>query len=178
MLRLTFTLGAALYAGFVIWGEPETHADERGLQEEPVIVAATDGADFDRPTILGLTPSAPAVTRAAATVSPVPDPAAIAASAPLPSAVTPRLIGEPVVVSLVQPASPTASREADRDLLRVTGSRVNMRSGPSTSNRVVSSLVQGTLAEPIGEEVNGWLEIREVETGLTGFMAARFLDPA
>ncbi|TFL17488.1 SH3 domain-containing protein [Jannaschia formosa] len=180
MMKLTFTLAAALYVGFVIWGQPIENDLERDVAT-PVIasVVPTETAEFDRPTILGLSPSEPQVTR---TVVAAPDPAVVAASAPAPSAPTPRLIGEPVVVSLVAPAAAAtpetaaAAEPGTEGLLRVTGSRVNMRSGPSTSNDVVDSLPRGTLAEAIGEPVDGWQEIRDVSTGLTGFMAARFLE--
>ncbi|WP_371156835.1 SH3 domain-containing protein [Jannaschia sp. 2305UL9-9] len=180
MFKMTITLAAALYAGFIIWGEPETSAAVAGDSDAPVILATTS-ADYARPTILGLTSGdGEVVTRAAVTTDIVPDPATIAASAPTPTAVQPRLIGEPVVVSLVQPANQPAAVTAPETevLLRVTGNRVNLRSGPSTSDRIVGSLTRDMLAEPIGEESNGWQEIRDVETGTTGFMAARFLSPS
>ncbi|PWJ20958.1 SH3 domain-containing protein [Jannaschia seohaensis] len=178
MLKLTVTLALALYAGFVIWGQPTDATTEREALA-PVIasVVPTERSEFTEPTILGAEPEAQ-VTR---TIVEAPDPAAIAASTPVPSVSEPRLIGEPVVVSLVSPASrpsEEAAPEAPTNLLRVTGSRVNMRSGPSTSNGVVDSLPQGTLAEPLGEPIDGWQEIRDVETGRTGFMADRFLEPS
>jgi SH3-like domain-containing protein len=98
----------------------------------------------------------------------------------MPGTQGPRLVGEPALVSLVSPAVPAAAaeRDAGSDLLRVTGSRVNMRSGPGTANAVVDSLPRGTLAEPIGTPIDGWQEIRDVESGLVGFMSARFLEPS
>lgn len=184
MIRLSVTLLAALYAGFVIWGEPaETQVAEASV-DAPIVTAAAS-PDFEQPVILGSDTQGDAiVTRAAVTETVVPDAASIAASAPAPqtSFNEPRLIGEPVVVSLVQPERPAevtaAATAADEDLLRVTGSRVNMRSGPSTSNAVVGSLGRGDLAEALGTETNGWIEIRDVATGQSGFMAARFLEPS
>jgi hypothetical protein len=187
MFRLTFTLAAALYAGFVIWGKPEPVVSEAGADAiaTPVIASVVQaGGSFDTPTVLGSSRgAAPEVTRAAAgpAIAPL-SPAVIAASAPEPDAFRPRLIGEPVVVSLVspseEPASALEAAEPSGPLLRVTGSRVNMRAGPGTENAVVDSLPQGTLAEPLGEPVAGWQEIRDVETGRIGFMAARFLEPS
>ncbi|MFO6465477.1 SH3 domain-containing protein [Jannaschia sp. KMU-145] len=179
MLKLTFTLAAALYAGFVIWGQPtDGMAAAEAEAATPVVMAA---ANYDRPVILTNASSEPAVTRNEPVV---PDAAVIAASAPAPNPVfsAPRLIGEPVVVNLLQPAAVTASAETTPDaqagMLVVSGSRVNMRSGPSTGNRVVDSLPQGTLTEPLGAPENGWQQIRDVATGQTGWMASRFLDPA
>jgi hypothetical protein len=181
MMKLTFSLAVALYAGFVIWGQPGQAVSEAAKSASaPIAVAA---ADFDRPTILTPGGDAAEVTRAVARDVIVPDPAVIAASAPAPSDDfgRPRDIGEPMIVSLVDPgtqAPASAADDARNDLLVVTGSRVNLRAGPSTANAVVDSLAEGTLTEPLGAPVNGWQEIRDVESGLTGYMAARFLSPA
>jgi hypothetical protein len=125
------------------------------------------------------------VTRASVDASAMPDPAIIATSAPPPSARQPSPIGEPVVVSLIRApeaaetaASPEAEPPLPETLVRVTGSRVNMRAGPSVADGVVDSLPRGTLAEPVGEPRNGWQQIRDVETGMTGWMFARYLAPA
>ena len=178
MFRLTFTLAAALYASFVIWGDPGDVAAIR----EPAPVILAEGADA--PVRLETNASSRAqVTRDVV----APEPALIAASAPAPAesfgeAV---LIGEPTRVSLVDPAkavvtetAAATSTEASDAMMKVSGSRVNLRSGPSTGNGVVDSLVRGTLVEQIGDPVNGWVELRDVATGATGFMAARFLEPA
>ncbi|SFI83262.1 SH3 domain-containing protein [Jannaschia pohangensis] len=179
MIKLTFTLAAALYAGFVIWGQPETSTSIAAVDSAP----AGSNADFLAPVVLNRNAQPAQVTRSAVGDGGVPDASVIAASAPEPTSGSgPRLIGEPVVVNLIEPAAPvvvTAPQDVDPDrLFRVTGSRVNMRSGPSTSNRVVDSLPGGTLAEAISEETDGWIEIRDTATGKTGFMSVRFLEPA
>ena len=190
MLKMTVALAVALYAGFVIWGTPsETLTAERAGSAAPVRTAAA--MDYDRPVILSQTATGAAVARDAVTELVVPDAATIAASAPDPEAVEPasRTIGEPIVISLVEnaeePEAPsaatdaaTAAPEATAGRYRVSGTRVNMRSGPSTADAVVDSLPGGTLAEVIGEETDGWVQIRDVNSGLTGYMAARFLEPA
>lgn len=180
MFKLTFALAAALYAGFVIWGQPTDIVSE---DQSGLVTLSADAAEYDRPVILNTdVADQPQVTRAEANTGPIVDAAAIAASAPDPaeSFPQPRLIGEPLVVSLVQPGvEPAAGTDAEGgDLLRVTGTRVNMRAGPSTANRVIDSLPAGTLAEPLGAPVEGWQQIRDVATGRTGYMAARFLEPA
>ncbi|UWQ21254.1 SH3 domain-containing protein [Jannaschia sp. W003] len=179
MFRLTFTLAAALYAGFVIWGDPDQLAEERA--PAPVILA--ENAAPDGPVVLETNASSRAqVTRDAAAA---PAAALIAAAAPAPADTfsQPALIGEPKRVSLVEPAATpvavtTASVDGVEGLMKVSGSRVNLRLGPSTGNGVVDSLVRGTLVEQIGDPVNGWVELRDVATGATGYMAARFLEPA
>ncbi|MBM2577174.1 SH3 domain-containing protein [Jannaschia sp. Os4] len=178
MFKWVFTLAAGLYAGFVIYGQPVDGLGEANAAL-PVAAATTAQDAQDRPVILTAQPSAPAVTRAE------PDTALLAAASTASGATfstQPRLVGEPVTVSLVQPAAAPAETPAALDatgpLVRVTGSRVNMRSGPGVANGVVDSLPRGTVAEAIGEPVSGWQEIRDVESGLTGFMSSNFLEPA
>ena len=180
MIRMTLALSLAIYGGLVIWGDPVSQA-EAGVPsidaDDAVAAAIAPAADTARPVILpDAASSGPDVTRAA--VSPLIAPAA--ASAP---DARPARIGTPSLVSLVAYADPApfeadAPAGASGPVLRVTGDRVNMRSGPSTANGVLASLPAGTLAEPLGEPSGGWQEIRVIETGTTGFMAARFLDPA
>ncbi|MEM7644092.1 MAG: SH3 domain-containing protein [Pseudomonadota bacterium] len=186
MIRLTVTLAVALYATFVIWGEPTEYAGaEAATQDDTMPIAQT--ADFVRPVILESANGSDAVvTRAVTQDVIVPDAAVIAASAPAPSAldVEPGRIGEPVMVSLFREAAPAPEPSApaeplvDGELLRVTGTVVNMRAGPSTANAVVDSLPRGTIAEAMGAPENGWRQIRDVATGQTGWMAARFLEPS
>ncbi|MEL6586525.1 MAG: hypothetical protein AAFQ50_07665, partial [Pseudomonadota bacterium] len=113
MIRLTVALSAALYAGFVIWGDGDAVAISEGEVDAPA-PATTASASFETPVIItGQEDGGAVVTRAALTEAVVPNAAAIAASAPRPQDGTgrPRLIGEPTVVSLVQPngSSPTAT---------------------------------------------------------------------
>ncbi|WP_281823346.1 SH3 domain-containing protein [Jannaschia rubra] len=184
MFKLTFILAVALYGGFVVWGQAPEQDVQIVVDRPAEVPVSTSGSEFDRPVILASTDSTgAAVTRTAVTETIVPDASLIAASAPAPGDVLaePRRIGEPTVVSLLTPESRPATSEAVADtagMLRVSGSRVNMRSGPSTSDAIVDSLAGGTLAEPLGEPVDGWIRIRDVATGATGYMSAQFLDPA
>ena len=61
--------------------------------------------------------------------------------------------------------------------LYVTGTRVNLRAGPSTDNPIVAALTQGTATELVAEAPDGWFEIRDPATGTTGFMSGDFLSP-
>lgn len=172
---MTLLLVGGLYAGMAIWGKPDAQAaiqPDRAAVRAAIQVAAA-GPDYPRPVIIET--SGPAVTRAAnarTIVGPATRPDADAAAGSF---------GEPRTISLLQPnlATLTAPEDADVSvLLRVTGAGVNMRAGPSTSDPVVATLPEGAYAEPIGGALDGWQEIRLVATGQTGFMAARFLDPA
>lgn len=59
----------------------------------------------------------------------------------------------------------------------VTGSRVNLRSAPTTASTVITALTGGTAAVLVGTKGN-WAEIHVPELGTNGFMAASFLAPA
>lgn len=192
MLKLILTTTVALYAAFIIWGKPDASAVPQAAPEVAALVDAP-GANFDEPVILTRSGQDAPVTRAAITETVVPDAARLATAAPGPQGSSPRRIGDPVSVSLVRPedaaeSDATAATTPDsapetvpadvEGMLRVSGTTVNMRSGPSTGAGVVASLPAGTLAEPVGAEVDGWIEIRDVASGLTGFMSARFLEPA
>lgn len=78
---------------------------------------------------------------------------------------------EPAEAATTEAASTTASTET----VTVSGSRVNMRSGPGTDFGVVVTLPEGTEAELI-EARDGWANIRVTQSGQTGWMAARLLD--
>lgn len=179
MFRLTFALAVAIYAGFVIWGQPVDTVDADARSR----VIAASAVDHDRPVILTSASSTGAeVTRTDISAS-MPDPAAIAASAPTPATVRDiRVIGEPVTVSLLSPDVPvrgsTAEPDAEPVLLRVTGSVVNMRAGPSTADAVIDSLPRGSVTEAVGGPIGGWQEVRDVVSGRTGWMSARFLEPS
>lgn len=38
------------------------------------------------------------------------------------------------------------------------------------------SLSLGSVTEALGPEKNGWIEIRDLNTGLSGYMSAQFLE--
>ena len=74
--------------------------------------------------------------------------------------------------------SPVALRDAGAgEVLVVTGSRVNLRAGPTTQAPVIGKLVRGSKSLLIGDAGAGWHKIRSLETGVTGFMSADFLAP-
>lgn len=181
MLKMTVTLAVALYGGLVVFGAPSAEIiTERSTRGSQIAVATIR---YDKPIIVSDTINGFSVApRTAADTINASSGRAIAATAPSQDTTMnrPQRIGEPMLVSLVQPDIAIASSEttqATNGMLRVAGSRVNMRSGPSTSDSVVDSLPGGTLAERIGAEHDGWVEIRDVASGRSGFMVARFLDP-
>lgn len=75
------------------------------------------------------------------------------------------------------PAAATAEdlAEAPTNTLYITGSSVNFRAGPATSNEVVGKLSRGEMVTAVGERSGDWVEIRDGD-GRTGFISAQFLS--
>ncbi|MEL6641415.1 MAG: SH3 domain-containing protein [Pseudomonadota bacterium] len=157
--------------------EPELRA--------PIAVAQTELAPAETPV------RQPEVTRAADTASLIqiaaPAPAAPLVPAPAPAITAPASFsgplpaGEviitpaPAVVEQAPAAAQTVSAAPLIDIRAVAGSRVNMRSGPSTDFRVLDTLPRGTEAEVLEVNSDGWARIRLTTTGQEGWMAERLL---
>lgn len=77
---------------------------------------------------------------------------------------------------LPQSKTDFSAAETQIPLYQVTGTRVNMRAGPSTRHPVVAALGKGTQAQYLGQHA-GWAQIKVIETGARGFMSAKFLQP-
>lgn len=79
-------------------------------------------------------------------------------------------------VPKIKPEPITQETASATPLYEVTGSRVNMRAGPSTQHGVVAALGRGTQTLYLGEH-DGWAQIKVIKSGQRGFMAAKFLRP-
>ena len=71
--------------------------------------------------------------------------------------------------------STNASEQAVVPRVEVTASSLNVREAPSTSAAIVGSLGRGERVAAPEAEADGWLRI-ESETGVRGFVAARFVS--
>ena len=71
-------------------------------------------------------------------------------------------------------APPGTPETADLVTLFVTGTRVNVRAGPSTDFGVVDSVSYGEAVELLEYSGDSWAEIR-IDESTVGFMARRFL---
>ncbi|MEM1430358.1 MAG: SH3 domain-containing protein [Pseudomonadota bacterium] len=79
-------------------------------------------------------------------------------------------------VTVEAPDAPDADNaEPAPVVLYVTGSRVNVRAGPSTGFTVISSVAFGDAVEVLADPGDGWAEIR-LTNGDTGYMSRRFLE--
>lgn len=97
-------------------------------------------------------------------------------TAPLPKA-QPTTVAPQTPVQLASFAQSDAQvvPEPTMALRTVTANRVNVRSGPSTDNAVVGSVVNAEIVRLVSEPTDGWVKIIVEGDGVEGFMASRFL---
>lgn len=82
----------------------------------------------------------------------------------------------------VQPAAvqttPTEGVRSESGAVRATvnAERVNLRTGPSTSNSVIDQVVRDQTVEILGAQ-DDWARIRVTQTGLEAWIFGRFLTP-
>jgi hypothetical protein len=188
LLRLILMLSAAVYAVLVIYGAP---LDETERADAPAVTRAGDAAPAGLLNQRG--GSGPrAAVEAEAAVLHLADGRTLQVAAWIDPAGQGHHFNEIARISTI-PTAPAADREAataaaagsDEALataaalpvVRVTGSRVNLRAGPSTETDILGALTLGERAEVIASLGNGWAQIRSLDSGLEGYMADRFLTP-
>lgn len=71
---------------------------------------------------------------------------------------------------------PDAPAAPAPDYWYVTGTRVNLRSGPSTSTAVIGQVTFGQEALVLEETADGWFRIETAQNGATGFIFGQFLS--
>lgn len=82
------------------------------------------------------------------------------------SAETPQII----LPSLIATTS-GAGEQADGDIRKVSGNRVNVRGGPSTNFGVVNKLTRGASVRILEDNGDGWVRMQPVDGGESGWMA-------
>jgi uncharacterized protein YgiM (DUF1202 family) len=55
-------------------------------------------------------------------------------------------------------------------------SSLSLRSGPSTANKVLTTLSLNSQVELLGMGPAGWAQVREVPSGIIGWVAFRYLE--
>ena len=82
--------------------------------------------------------------------------------------------GETIAKPVVAASQPVV----DVDYRTVTGNRVNLRAGPSTSYDVVTKLRRSDDVEVLQDPGTGWVKLRSFEGNDIGWMSADFLEVA
>ena len=161
MIRLTLILVGALGVTMMVAGE-RPDLPQGGY--DPDEVARSDNAPIDL--------VAPVAAAEASTRLPLDDENGALERA-LSASVSDPVVAEPVIVR-------EANFEVDVPLQEtwvVTGSRVNLRAGPSTADAIVDQVVSGQQAEVLDETPDGWMRILVTETDVEGFIYGRFMEP-
>ena len=55
-------------------------------------------------------------------------------------------------------------------------SSLALRAGPSTSNRILTTLSLNNQVEMLGSGTGGWVQVRDMRTGTIGWVASRYLE--
>ncbi|WP_049644789.1 SH3 domain-containing protein [Candidatus Rhodobacter oscarellae] len=81
-------------------------------------------------------------------------------------------------LSATERAATAALAPDPRDIRVVTGTRVNLRAGPSTRNAILTQVLSGDQVEILEAGQGGWVKISANNGDVEGWMAARFLTAA
>jgi hypothetical protein len=84
---------------------------------------------------------------------------------------------EPVAPIEISPEAIVAAPEPAPELVRIAGSRVNIRSGPGTENGVVTTLDGGIVVEVLSRAENGWVEVRLPDDFGIGWVSGTLVEP-
>lgn len=164
MIRLTLLLLAAIAVTMIVAGREPEMTTQAETTTPPVEVARAETAPTALPdNRLALDDEAGALARALAATEaadkPAPQPASYEPASPAPD-------------------ETALDAAADETPWYVTGSRVNLREGPSTSTAVVDQAREGQRVEVLGATPDGWMQIRVIESGLTAYIYGRFVSEA
>ncbi len=187
MIRMMFVLLAGLFAAMLIWGTDTTNIQSKSitkavLEEPPKEVVEPDFAESLVDQFVEESQIAEPPLAVSAETKTIP---AAGLEANVTDLESINLTGAQATKVLKvfkatdappDAAVPVVIPEVGR-LLIVTGTSVNMRSGPSTTWEVIGNLRRGAKAELVAQADGGWLQIRDVVTGRVGYMAGRFLEP-
>ena len=174
MFRLTFYLLAGI--GLAMYFTPDVPPAGPQAKAKPAKVATASPTDNTSATPVSFTkqvaPKAsrkrPPVTRTSAyqMVSFL-DPVIIGPDGKIQS--------EPEQIAPVEPAKAAVVTQADIPVLYVTGSRVNVRGGPSTSDAVLGSVEFAEAVQVLTDPTQPWVLIRIEGDGVEGYMSSKFL---
>lgn len=181
MLRLSMLTIVGLFISFLAFGRelsPDEKAELDSLrsQRTPIVTLMSDA-------FTDTSHRAPTYVATLAQVEPHKTPHHGTPSVQLAS-YTPKQNGSKTnIVSTTTVADPAklaalmGSQTGDMILRAVSANRVNVRSGPSTSNPVLGQVVRADIVRVVSNPANDWVEIIIEGDGIQGFMSSRFLTP-
>ncbi|WP_298258460.1 SH3 domain-containing protein [uncultured Litoreibacter sp.] len=173
MFKWVVGLCAIMYLALVTIGEPtKEELAERKLRDEQIAARTV------KPT-----PAPPVILQTSANAAPVEATPAVADASATAEITTPLLVSattgatapaeaEPVTTQAIAPAPTNTS------IRRVTGKRVNLRAGPSTTSEIVGRAVRDDSAEVVELLPSGWAKVYILETGIEAYISSQFLSDA
>lgn len=97
-------------------------------------------------------------------------------SGPKPQIASTTTVADPAkLAALMAPAAHQNASLHDMVLRTVTANRVNVRSGPSTSNAVLGQVVRSDIVRVTSNPNDDWVKIVIEGDGIEGYMSSRFL---
>jgi uncharacterized protein YgiM (DUF1202 family) len=172
MLRLTFLLCAAMFLTLLVGGR------DYG-QLRPGLAAAQNAAleEQERSTALALADVAPQPVADLVVAAFVPETDETVVQPPLAMPlVNPNALAEAVAVAVAETPVEPAAELVSPEVWYVTGTTVNVRSGPGKQFDVLEKLVQGDTATLVFSDDTGWAKIRIEGDGVEGFVSTDFLS--
>lgn len=192
MFRLTALLCAALFLGMLL-ADREGGEVRKGLAggyaplrlEKEDIASSVQTAAVAPATAVPETAAAPARAEpatAAAMPAPQPDPARVIPAAALATEDAGVTSGLTLSLPLVDASAPLPEAPAVTEpaapkprVAYISGTKVNVRSGPSAETEALAQLLQGEAVLATPSDTPGWTLIRIEGDGLEGYVATRFL---
>ena len=174
MFKWVVGLCAAMYLVLITVGNPtsEELASRKARPEQQV--TRTTSTTLDTPVIQISTvvaePKAAAIPAVVAPNDAIESPALVSAT----TSATAPAAAEPVTTQQIATPPP----EAEAVIRRITGRRVNLRAGPSTTAEILGRAVRDDSAEVVEILPGGWAKVYILETGIEAYISAQFLSDA
>ncbi len=177
MFKWLVALCAAMYLILVTVGSPTTEelaARELATEQQvtktasipfapPVVEVVADIPDLEVSPTLAVETISDEIG-SAALVSATTDATAVAVLEPVATQQITAIAPQPTPTSAV--------------IRRITGKRVNLRAGPSTTAKIVGRTVRDDSAEVVEILPSGWAKVYILETGIEAYISAQFLSDA
>lgn len=187
MLRLSILTLIGLMASFLAFGgelssEEKAELDELRAQRTPVVAMITapfEDASKREPTFVATLAHLDqnTVTTANTAVAQQASFTHVTLDAADQFAAT-TTVTDPAKLAALVEAQATQNMQDEAVLLgKVTANRVNVRSGPSTSNAVLGQVVRAEVVRVVARANNDWVKIVVEGDGIEGYMSAQFLTP-
>lgn len=173
MFKWVVGLCAAMYLALVTVGAPtEEELAAREARNE-LQVTRTATTSVSAPVIQTSASIEPPTVTPVQAVASVTDEIAAPILVSATTDTTTPAVTEPIATEEIGAIAPTTN-----PIRRVTGKRVNLRAGPTTTSEIVGRAVRDDSAEIVELLPSGWAKVYILETGIEAYISAQFLSDA